>query len=176
MTDQEIIELIGKSKDQGFRVVVDMYKKPLYWHIRRMVYSHTESNDLLQNAFIKVWQNLDKFRAQSSLYTWIYRITTNEVLQWLRKTKHEHSDIHSVSESLFATHGSSFGYTEGEIEQILYEAISTLPEKQKLVFQMRYFDEMSYHQIAEVLKTSEGALKASYHHAVKKIEKILNEY
>lgn len=140
-----------------------------------MVYDHDDADDVTQNIFIKVWKNLHKFSGKSQLYTWIYRIAVNETSTFLtKKNKVQNVSIDDVAFKLSNSLESDVDYSGDEIERKLQEAIQTLPEKQKLVFQMRYYEEMKYEDISEVLQTSVGALKASYHHAVKKIESLLN--
>lgn len=173
VSEQELILLLRKeqTKDKGFRILVFQYQERLYWHIRKMVKTHEDTNDIIQNVFVKVYRNIDKFKGNSKLYTWLYRIATNEALTFLKKqqrniTEAIDSPDMNLSEQLVADSN-----IEGEtIQKILQQAIETLPEKQKLVFNMRYFEELSYQSISEILGTSEGALKASYHHAAKKIE------
>lgn len=167
----KILELLDSQTtfEQGFHLLVQHYKERLYWHIRRMVTHHADSDDVLQNTFIKVYKGLPKFKRQSKLYTWLYRIATNEALTFLKKRRHSYS-IHdedlALSRKLKADE-----YFEGDrAQRILQEALSILPDKQRLVFNMRYFEEMPYKDISAIVDTSVGALKASYHHAVKKIE------
>lgn len=176
-TDRDLLaDLQGESKkDLAFQQLVKAYQERLYWHIRKMVMDHEDANDVLQDTFIKVWKSIDKFRGESGLYTWLYRIATNEAITFLNKKRkrnllpgNEVSDI--LKENLV-----SDPYFEGDkIQMILQEAILQLPEKQRLVFNMRYFDEMKYEDMSKILRTSVGALKASYHHAAKKIEEYLN--
>ncbi len=172
--DQTILGWIGKAEtlEKGFRALVEKYQQKLYWHVRRMVLSHDDADDVLQNTFIKVYRSIDQFEQKSSLYTWLYRIATNESLTFLDKNKKfqydfvEEQDEHPAISQLKAD-----PYFDGnEIQLRLQEALTRLPEKQKQVFLLRYHDEMSYKDMSDVLQTSEGALKASYHHAVKKIE------
>ena len=172
--DEQVLSLIRshKNRDQGFRLLMNRYQEPLYQHIRRMVWDHDDTNDVLQNTFIKVFKNIERFEERSSLYTWIYRIATNEALSYLNNTKRKNTVFES--ESLHQTlenrvHENDSPVPENMRDQLL-TAMNQLPEKQKSVFSLRYFEEMSYKQMAEVLNTSEGALKASFHHAVKKIE------
>jgi RNA polymerase sigma factor (sigma-70 family) len=175
--DQQILDWIGHadSLEKGFRKLVDKYQEKLYWHIRRMVLSHDDADDVLQNTFIKVYRNIDQFEQKSSLYTWLYRIATNECLTFLQKNKkHRYDQIEEKDEHPAITNLKADPYFEGnEIQLLVQEAICQLPDKQKQVFLLRYQDEMSYKDMSEVLETSEGALKASYHHAVKKIEEFL---
>ena len=175
ISDQELSKkFVTKStREEAFQEIVQLYKERLYWHIRRIVYSHDDTDDLLQNTFVKVWEKADSFSQKSSLFTWVYRIATNEALQSLRKKKRLFMSIDDVSEQLYTSHSADFSLSADEIEHSLYKAIATLPNQQKLVFQMRYFDELKYEEISKVLNVSVGSLKASYHLAVKKIEKSL---
>ncbi len=160
-----------KLKDAAFTQLVRKYQERLYWHIRRMVVEHEDANDILQNVFIKVWKNLGEFREESNLYTWLYRIGTNEALTWIDQQKRRSSVSISGNEDMFAERlTSQKDFDPSKIEWKLQQAIHTLPDKQKLVFNLRYYDEMPYEEMAGVLGTSVGALKASYHHAVKKVE------
>ena len=151
------------------------YNKRLYWHVRKIVICHDDADDVVQNTFIKAWKALPNFRSDSQLYTWLYRIATNEALSFLKKKKkHLFQSIDSVSFQLESKVDSSY-FTGTEIEKKLQKAILTLPTKQRLVFNMKYFDELKYHEISEILGTSVGALKANYHHAKQKIEKYLTK-
>ncbi len=160
------------TKEYAFTQLVQKYQQRLYWHIRRMVVTHEDTDDILQNVFIKVWKSLGNFRSEANLYTWLYRIATNETLTWLDKEKKRRSvslneeDEHSVIHKLEAEKG----FDAKKLEWKLQQAIQSLPEKQRAVFCLRYYDEMPYDKMSEVLETSVGALKASYHHAVKKVE------
>lgn len=151
------------------------YNKRLYWHVRKIVICHDDADDVVQNTFIKAWKALPNFRGDSQLYTWLYRIATNEALSFLKKKKkHLFQSIDSVSFELESKVDSSY-FTGTEIEKKLQKAILTLPTKQRLVFNMKYFDELKYDEISEILGTSVGALKANYHHAKQKIEKYLTK-
>lgn len=177
-TDEEIIEKIlnPETKNYGFNILMQMYQEKVYWIIRRMLVDHEESNDIAQEVFVKVWKNLDKFKGDSKLYTWIYRIATNEALTQLRKKKKRFFvPIVDVENELAQSLQSDEQYSGDEIQMKLQKAILTLPEKQRLVFNMKYFEEMKFKDMSEILETSVGGLKAQYHHAVKKIEKILKE-
>jgi RNA polymerase sigma factor (sigma-70 family) len=159
------------TREVAYTQLVRKYQERLYWHIRRMVVEHEDTNDVLQNVLIKVWKNLDGFKGESNLYTWLYRIATNETITWLDQKKRRGaislSDEESpVAEKLVAQKG----FDANKLEWRLQQAIQALPEKQRIVFNLRYYDEMPYEQMAAVLDTSVGALKASYHHAVKKVE------
>ncbi|MBS1774330.1 MAG: sigma-70 family RNA polymerase sigma factor [Bacteroidetes bacterium] len=165
-----------KTREQAFTQLVRKYQERLYWHIRRMVTDHDDTNDILQNVFIKVWKNLGDFREESNLYTWLYRIGTNETLTWIEQQKRRSSASLSDHESVLANKlEAQKGFDARKIEWKLQQAIQSLPEKQRVVFNLRYYDEMPYEEMAEVLNTSIGALKASYHHAVKKVEAFLRE-
>lgn len=160
-----------------FEDLVSQYKERLYWHIRRMVISHDDADDVLQNTFIKVYKNLHNFNEESQIYTWLYRIATNESLTFIKKRKRT-TQIGSeeLQESLVANLTSDPYFNGDEAQLTLQKAIDTLPAKQKQVFVMKYFDELQYNEISEILDTSEGALKASYHHAVKKITEYVTEH
>jgi RNA polymerase sigma-70 factor (ECF subfamily) len=162
------------KRDLAFHTLVATYQERLYWHIRKIVINHEDTDDVLQNTFLKVWRNIDKFREESSLFTWLYRIATNESITFLNsKKKKSMMPLNEVSEYLLENLMSDPYFEGDEIQKKLQQAIIRLPEKQRLVFNMKYFDEMKYDDIAEVLDTSVGALKASYHHAVKKVEEFL---
>ena len=157
-------------------MLVDQYKERLYWHIRGIVKNHEDADDVLQNVFIKVHRNIKKFKEESGLYTWLYRIATNESLTLLNKrAKHYHISSETLQKRLVDNLESDVFFSGDEIQFKLQEAISTLPEKQRLVFQMRYFQEIKYADMSEILDTSEGALKSSYHIAAKKILEYLKE-
>jgi RNA polymerase sigma-70 factor (ECF subfamily) len=160
------------TKEKAFTAIIKKYQEKLYWHIRRMVVEHEDANDVLQNAFIRVWKGLDNFREDSQLYTWMYRIATNECLTFLeqKKRKSTVSLDGDVETGLSNTIKADKHFDPNKLEWKLQLAMQQLPEKQRIVFNLRYYDEMPYEQMSKVLETSEGALKASYHHAVKKIE------
>ena len=159
------------TRERAFTSIIKKYQEKLYWHIRRMVVDHEDANDVLQNMFIKVWKNLDNFREDSQLYTWLYRIATNESLTFIEQQKKRASVSFSDEESTLSNKLQADKDFDGnKLEWKLQLAIQQLPEKQKAVFNLRYFEEMPYQEMSRVLETSEGALKASYHHAVKKIE------
>lgn len=176
--DMELVSLFRNeaTKESAYTRIIKKYQEKLYWHIRRMVVDHEDANDVLQNMFIKVWRSLDNFREESQLYTWMYRIATNEALTFLQQQKKRATtsmsrDGYELSDKLKADKD----FDSKKIEWKLQMAIQELPEKQKIVFSLRYYDEMPYEEMSRVLETSEGALKASYHHAVKKVEEyILN--
>lgn len=163
-----------KTRNMALGQLMAKYHQRLYWHIRKIVISHDDSDDVLQNTFIKVWKSLEGFKAESQLYTWLYRIATNEALSFLRKKERKHTEsIHPIEQELSKNLESDHYFTGDEIQLKLQQAILTLPEKQRLVFNMRYYDEMPYEQMSLILDTSVGALKASYHIAAKKIEEIV---
>jgi RNA polymerase sigma-70 factor (ECF subfamily) len=154
--------------------LVETYSQKLYWHIRRLVILHEDADDALQNTFINAWKSIGNFRSESSVYTWLYTIATNEALALIKKRKRNATVSIDDLSSYFATSREGSTWFDGDEAQMkLQNAILKLPEKQRIVFNMKYFDEMTYEDMSKVLKTSEGALKASYHHAVKKIEKII---
>lgn len=173
-TDDELLALFrdGDNPNYAFNLIVRQYQEMIYWHVRRLVISHEDADDVVQDVFIKVWQSLDKFRGESGLYTWIYRIATNEALTFLKRKKRKYLlPLVDVSRQLEETLEADVYYQGSEIEKQIQKAILTLPEKQRAVFHLRYYDEMKYEDMAKILDTTVGALKASYHHAVKKIEK-----
>lgn len=177
INEQEITALLADKnrREAAFSAIIKQYSEPLYWHIRRMVLSHDDANDLLQNTFLKAWSNIDKFRGESQISTWLYRIAVNETLTFLGKNKGETVSIDSP-EGEIANRLESDTYFCGDTADALFnEAISRLPHKQRLVFTMKYFQEMKYEDMSQILDTSVGALKASYHLAVKKIENFLEE-
>lgn len=172
---QNITDLLAAKKlEAAFNLMVKSYSQRLYWHVRRIVYNHEDADDVLQNAFVNAWRALPKFRQDSNPYTWLYRIATNEALSHLRKHK-DNVRLDEVSFSLSQNLEADTFFEGDEIQLKLQEAIATLPEKQRVVFNLRYFDEMSYADMSQVLETSEGGLKANYHHAVKKIKAFLKE-
>ncbi len=173
--DNEILRLFRdkKSEKVAFEHLVNNYKKILYHHIRRIVENHDDTDDVLQNTFIKIYENIKFFREDSKLYTWIYRIATNEALNFIKNKKVRNLYINTISEK-YSEQQTEIQSIDGEnIQKILKFAIDQLPEKQKIVFYLRYYEELKYEDISEILGTSVGALKASYHIAVKKIEEIL---
>jgi len=173
LTDEEILLQFKEpaSKEKAFRNLLNTYQERLYYHVRRYVHNHEDANDILQNTCIKVWNAIDNFRGESGLYTWLYRIAGNEAITFLNKNKKRNEvDIEQTT----ANYRSAADTIDGdEMTLKLERAIATLPDKQKQVFIMRYYDEMPYEKMAEISETSVGALKASYHHAVKKIEELL---
>ena len=163
-----------QTRERAFGELITLYKEQLYWHIRKIVIIHDDADDVLQNTFVKVFKNIENFKGNSKLFSWMYRIATNEAISHLnKKSKQKNIDIDTLQfqyvDNLYADE-----YFDGdEIQLKLQRAIATLPQKQRLVFNMKYFDDMKYGDISEILETSVGALKASYHHARKKIEKHL---
>jgi RNA polymerase sigma factor (sigma-70 family) len=159
------------TKEKAFTAIIKKYQERLYWHIRRMVVEHEDANDTLQNVFIRVWNALENFREDSQLYTWLYRIATNECLSFLEQKKRKSAvSLSDVENSLSNSIKADKYFDPNKLEWKLQLAMQQLPEKQRIVFNLRYYDEMPYEEMSKVLETSEGALKASYHHAVKKIE------
>lgn len=164
------------TKEQGFTAIIKKYQEKLYWHIRRMVIDHDDANDVLQNMFIKVWKGLENFREDSRLYTWMYRIATNECLSFIEQQKRRASvSMDEVGEGLSNKIKADSNFDGNQLEWKLQLAIQQLPEKQRVVFNLRYYDEMPYEEMSRILETTEGALKASYHHAAKKIEAFIRE-
>lgn len=171
--DEQLLEQFRKerTKEAGYTAIIKKYQEKLYWHVRRMVVDHDDANDVLQNVFIKVWNALGNFREDARLYTWLYRIATNESLSFIEQKKRKASvSFSDVEEGLSNSIKADKDFDAAKLEWKLQLAIQQLPEKQRVVFNLRYYDEMPYNEISQVLETSEGALKASYHHAVKKIE------
>ncbi len=179
MDDAIILQKFAESntREEAFGMLLDKYQQKIYWHVRRFVLDHDDANDLVQDIFIKVWKNLDRFRADAQLYTWIYRIATNECITFLNKRKQNlNISLDDESSGFLADTLTETSYFNGDQAQIkLQEALLTLPDKQRLVFNMKYFDDLKYEEISEIVGTSVGALKASYHLAVKKIERFLSE-
>ena len=177
-TDEEIIEKIQDEKtiNYGFNLLMDKYQEKVYWVIRRMVIEHEVADDVAQETFVKVWKNIESFKGDSKLYTWIYRIATNEALNYLRKKKRRFFiPIGDIEHELSSSLDTDIYYSGDEIQLKLQKALLKLPEKQRLVFNMKYFEEMKFKDIAEIMEVSIGGLKAQYHHAVKKIEKFIQE-
>jgi len=173
ISDEKILELMNSpaTADQGLRLLMDKYSRELYWVIRRIVYDHEDSNDVLQNCLVKVYRNIHTFEGRSKLYTWLRRIAHNEAISFYNSRKRRRATSIDDEESYVGQTLSADPYFDGsEAQVILQKAIATLPDKQKQVFLLRYYEEMPYAQMSEMLGTSEGALKASFHHAVKKIE------
>jgi RNA polymerase sigma-70 factor (ECF subfamily) len=181
--DSEILNLFQneQSREKAFTLLVKKYQERLYWHIRRMLVHHEDTNDVLQNMFVKIWRSLANFRQDSSLYTWMYRIATNETLTYLEQQKKRRSlsisdDGSELGNVLSNSLKAEKGFDPNNLEWKLQLAIQSLPEKQRAVFTLRYYDEMPYEKMAEVLETSEGSLKASYHHAAKKVEEFIRTH
>lgn len=177
MTDEvQLVKLLqsNTSKEQAYRTLVKLYKERLYWHIRNIVKSHDDADDVLQNTFIKVFKNIHGFKGDSKLFSWMYRIATNEAITFINKKAKRLQITNGELQQLTIGNLTSDVYFEGnDIQLQLQKAIATLPEKQQLVFNMKYFEDIKYKDMADILETSEGALKASYHIAVKKIEAYL---
>ncbi|AJR03472.1 RNA polymerase sigma factor [Siansivirga zeaxanthinifaciens] len=164
------------NKEQAFKVLITLYKERLYWHIRNIVKSHDDTDDVLQNTFIKVYQNIHNFKGESKLYSWLYRIATNESITFLNKNAKKLQISTEEVQNLAIANLTADTYFEGDDIQLkLQKAIATLPQKQQLVFNMKYFEDLKFKDMSEILETSEGALKASYHIAVKKIEAYLTK-
>ncbi len=172
--DSEILQKFAaeNSRNQAFNLLLQKYQQKIYWHVRRMVIDHDDADDVVQEVFIKVWRNLQNFRNDSQLYTWLYRIATNESITFLNKKKQKNNiSLDDVDYSLADSLADSAYFNGDKAQQKLQNALVTLPDKQRLVFNMKYFDDLKYEEISNILGTSVGALKASYHLAVKKIEK-----
>lgn len=177
LSDNEIVARIktGQDPNKAFRALIEKYQERLYWHIRRMIINHDDTDDVLQNVFVKTWKGLVNFREDSNLYTWLYRIATNESITFINKKKKE-NNISIDDESYHLQAGQADYLMDcAEIQEKLEKALLTLPEKQRAVFHMKYYEDMKYNEMSEVVGTSVGALKASYHIAVKKIENYLIE-
>ena len=165
------------TKERAFTSIIKKYQEKLYWHLRRMVVDHDDANDVLQNVMIRVWNGLENFREDSQLYTWLYRVATNECLTFLEQQKKRSSvSLSDVESGLENKIKADQNFDGKKLEWKLQLGIQQLPEKQRIVFQLRYYDEMPYEEMSRVLETSEGALKASYHHAVKKIEDYIKNH
>jgi RNA polymerase sigma-70 factor (family 1) len=176
--DAEILHLFAddKTKQHAFELLVKKYQKKIYWHIRRMVLNHDDADDIVQDVFVKIWKNLHNFRQESQLYSWIYRIASNECITFLNRQKQKRNiPLDDVSAYLSENLTAASYFNGDKIQRQLQEALLTLPDKQRLVFNMKYFDDLKYEEISAIVGTSVGALKASYHLAVKKIENYLNE-
>ena len=178
MQDEKVFiaELLNpKTQNEAFQKLLREYQKPLYNHIRNIVLNHDDADDVLQNTFIKVFQNLKNFKAESKLFSWMYRIATNEAITFLNQKAKKNNTTSEALQSKIVDNLKADSYFDGdEIQFKLQKAIANLPEKQQLVFKMKYFEELKYEDMSEILGTSVGALKASYHHAVKKIEEFMN--
>lgn len=166
-----------QTKERAYTAIIKKYQERLYWHIRRLVVDHDDANDVLQNVFIRVWNGLANFKEESQLYTWLYRIGTNESLTFLESRKKRTAvSLSDVETGLSNKIKADKHFDPNKLEWKLQLAIQQLPEKQRVVFTLRYYDEMPYEEMSRVLETSEGALKASYHHAVKKIEDFITNH
>jgi RNA polymerase sigma factor (sigma-70 family) len=171
--DEEILSKFREdnTRNEAFNLLLKKYQQKIYWHVRRMVIDHDDADDLVQDVFVKVWKNLPGFRNDAQLYTWMYRIATNECITFLNKKKQKNNiSLDDVDYELADTLSSSDQFSGDQIQHKLQQAILTLPDKQRLVFNMKYYDDLKYEEISDILGTSVGALKASYHLAVKKIE------
>lgn len=170
--EEEIIRNLHnpEKRHAAFSEIIRTYSEPLYWQIRRMVISHDDANDLLQNTFLKAWSNIEQFRGEAKLSTWLYKIAVNESITFLNKERQRQNVSLDDDSFLVGSLESDEWFDGDELQLKLQKAIATLPEKQRLIFNMKYFDEMKYEEMSEILGTSVGALKASFHHAVKKIE------
>lgn len=177
ITDAEIIAMMQeeRSQEKGLRVLMDTYQSRLYWHIRRMIVDHDLAQDVLQDTFIKVYQNFHQFKQESKLYTWLYRIATNEALQQLNKLKRMNRTDEDPEYHLVNMVADNISTEADEIQVLLQKAIQTLPEKQKLVFMMRYYDDLPYEEISNIVDMSVGTLKTNYHYAKQKIETYIKE-
>ena len=173
-SDEYIMELLSKdaTHERGFRLLMQAFQEPLYRHVRRMVFDHDDANDVIQNTFIKVFRNIERFEGKSKLFTWLYRIATNEAITFLNNRNRKETDtIDDPDNARVANQLKADTFFDGDYIQLkLQQAIASLPDKQRAVFNLRYYDEMPYEEMSAVLKTSVGALKASYHHAAKKVE------
>lgn len=176
--EAEIIAQLQEKETQrsAFSKIVEQYSEQLYWQIRRMVLTHDDANDILQDTFIKAWTNIDYFRGDAKMSTWLYRIALNECITFLNKQKAQLKVSIDDPEALAIQKLESDPYFNGdEVEKKLQKAILRLPEKQRMVFNMKYYQEMKYEAMSEIFGTSVGALKASYFHAIKKIQKFMEE-
>jgi RNA polymerase sigma-70 factor (ECF subfamily) len=178
LEDKDLLAKIRnpETRNYGFNLLVRAYQQRIYWHVRKMVIDHDDADDLTQEVFVKIHKSIDQFREDAQLFTWIYRIATNECLSFLdRKKRRFFLPLEDVGKQLAAKIDTSSTISGEDVQKKLQKALLKLPDKQRLVFNMKYFDEMPYEQIAAITDTSVGALKASYHHAVKKIEEFLSE-
>ena len=179
MEDAQILAKFAdkRTRDDAFGQLLKKYQQKIYWHVRRLVIDHDDADDLVQEIFIKVWKNLDNFREDAQLYTWLYRIATNECITFLNKKKQRQQvSLDDDSSAYLAETLTDTTYFNGDQAQLkLQQAILTLPEKQRIVFNMKYFDDLKYEEISNIVGTSVGALKASYHLAVKKIARFFEE-
>lgn len=176
--EQELISRLQspQHKDQAFRELLKLYQERLYWHIRKMVYHHDDADDVLQNTFVKIFRHIDSFKGDSKIYSWMYRIATNEAISFLnQKAKMQNITLEEVKEQALNNLTEDIYFEGDQLQLELQKAIATLPYKQQLVFNMKYFDDLTYEELSEILGTSIGALKASYHLAVKKITAYLSK-
>ncbi len=175
--EEEIIALMSakQSREKGVRLMMDAYQSRLYWHIRRLIVDHDLAQDVLQDTFIKAYQNFHQFKQDSQLYTWLYRIATNEALQQLNKLKKMQRTDEDATYYLQNLVAENASHEAEEIQMLLQKAIQSLPEKQKLVFNMRYYDDLSYEEISKILDMSVGTLKTNYHYAKQKVEDYIKE-
>ena len=176
--DEDIISRLHNPNEykEAFTEIIKRYSEPLYWQIRKMGINHDDTNDLLQNTFLKAWNNIEYFRGDAKLSTWLYKIAINESITFINKERQRQNISIDEDDSFLLNALESDEWFDGdELQKELQRAVATLPEKQRLIFNMKYFDDMKYEQMSEILGTSVGALKASYHHAVKKIEHFFNK-
>ncbi len=174
--DRDLITSLKQesTRDRAFNQLVNKYQERLYWHIRKILLNHDDTDDVLQNAFVKVWKNIENFREESSLFTWLYRIATNEAITFLNsKRRRSLLPLNDVSDYLMENLTSDPYFDGDELQLKLQKAIVQLPEKQRIVFNMKYFDEIKYEEMSKILDTSVGALKASYYHASRKVEEYI---
>ncbi len=179
MEDAQILEKFAdtRTRDEAFALLLKKYQQKIYWHVRRLVIDHDDADDLVQDIFVKVWRNLENFREDAQLYTWLYRIATNECITFLNKKKQRQNvSLDDENSAYLADSLADTPYFNGNQAQLkLQQAILTLPDKQRMVFNMKYFDDLKYEEISDIVGTSVGALKASYHLAVKKIAQFFEE-
>jgi RNA polymerase sigma-70 factor (ECF subfamily) len=178
ISDDQILDLLRSEQtfERGFRALMAQYRERLYWHIRRIVLSHDDTDDVLQNTFIKIYRGILQFEGKSKLYTWLYRIATNEAITFLQSKARNASTSLDDTGNLAHTRLQADDWFDGDaVQQKLQHAIAQLPDKQRIVFNLRYYEEMPYEEMSAMLDTSVGALKASFHHAAKKIEAAFKE-
>jgi RNA polymerase sigma-70 factor (ECF subfamily) len=178
LSDKELVAKfkMPAEKQQAFKILLSRYSSKVYWQVRRIVIDHDDADDVVQNTFIKVWEKLSEFREDSQFYTWLYRVATNEALAFLNKKKANlNISMEELQEQLSEGLTSTSYFDGNKLEMVLQQAILGLPEKQRLVFNMRYYGNLKYEEMEAILGTSVGGLKASYHHAVKKIELIVKQ-
>lgn len=177
-SDDEILELMRNPKtlERGFRLLMETHQERLYWQVRRLLNDHEDANDVLQNALVKVFRNIGQFEGKSGLYTWLYRIVTNEAITFLNQSKRRKATSIDDADANIANRLKADSFFDGDEVQVrLQQALATLPDRQKEVFNLRYYEEMSYEEMSKLLNISVGALKASFHHAVKKVEQFFAE-